>query len=193
MAKARWHYIETTHFKQSFKKLPLHRPEAFLAELEAWATTFDNSHPTAQSSRTVVNEQFEVWVNKWPNKERSKHLVRLRTMLDWYEPRALVLENFAGKSSRKGKRTSSVIISMVRIATRQGVRVEGFSRERIRDAFEGAGARTKHEIATAIAQKFPELSPRIPRPSRPWMNEHLSTGRATASRSLPTPCRRSVG
>lgn len=33
------------------------------------------------------------------------------------------------------------------------------------------GAANKHQIATAVVQKFPELAPRLPPDRKPWMSE----------------------
>jgi len=35
----------------------------------------------------------------------------------------------------------------------------------------GSDATTKQEIAIAIAERFPELAPRLPRFRKPWMSE----------------------
>ena len=35
----------------------------------------------------------------------------------------------------------------------------------------GSDATTKQEIAIAIAERFPELAPRLPRSRKPWMSE----------------------
>jgi hypothetical protein len=41
----------------------------------------------------------------------------------------------------------------------------------VKQAFSESGASTKHEIAVAIAKRFPELAPRLPRFRKPWMSE----------------------
>ena len=46
-------------------------------------------------------------------------------------------------------------------------------RDSVLKTFEPSGT-TKHEIALAIAQAFPELTSRLPRKRRPWMSEDES-------------------
>jgi hypothetical protein len=41
----------------------------------------------------------------------------------------------------------------------------------VKQVFSESGASTKYEIAVAIAQRFPELAPRLPRFRKPWMSE----------------------
>jgi Holliday junction resolvasome RuvABC endonuclease subunit len=51
------------------------------------------------------------------------------------------------------------------------VKVRSFSRAKVKQAFSESGASNKHEIATTIAGRFPELAPRLPRFRKPWMSE----------------------
>ena len=44
----------------------------------------------------------------------------------------------------------------------------------MREAFLQYGARTKQQIATDIANQFPELAPRVPPVRSCWMTEHYS-------------------
>ena len=41
----------------------------------------------------------------------------------------------------------------------------------MKQAFSESGATTKYEGAVAIAKRFPELAPRLPRFRKPWMSE----------------------
>ena len=41
----------------------------------------------------------------------------------------------------------------------------------MKQAFSESGASNKYEIAVAIANRFPELAPRLPRFRKPWMSE----------------------
>jgi hypothetical protein len=49
--------------------------------------------------------------------------------------------------------------------------VRSFSRVKVKLVFSESGAQTKQEIAVAIAKRFPELAPRLPRFRKPWMSE----------------------
>jgi hypothetical protein len=51
------------------------------------------------------------------------------------------------------------------------VKVRRSSRAWIKRAFAKSGASTKQQIAVAIANRFPELAPRLPRFKKAWMSE----------------------
>ena len=57
------------------------------------------------------------------------------------------------------------------VAAKRGVASTSFSRADVRACFKHVGARTKREIALAIAREFPELEPRLPPVRRIWMSE----------------------
>ena len=57
------------------------------------------------------------------------------------------------------------------LTSQSKVRVKSVSRAELKQAFAESGAGTKYEIAMAIANRFPELAPRLPRFRKPWMGE----------------------
>jgi hypothetical protein len=57
------------------------------------------------------------------------------------------------------------------LALSRNVKVKTLSRAEVKQAFAESGAGTKYEIAIAIANRFPELTPRLPRFRKPWMSE----------------------
>ena len=57
------------------------------------------------------------------------------------------------------------------LTSQSKVRVKSVSRAELKQAFAESGAGTKYEIAMAIANRFPELAPRLPRFRKPWMSE----------------------
>jgi Holliday junction resolvasome RuvABC endonuclease subunit len=92
-------------------------------------------------------------------------------LIERYQPSVLVLEDYAGKGSRRCRRVTELIDEISQLARRKTVRVRGFSRTKVKQAFSESGASTKQEIALAIAKRFPELAPRLPRFRKPWMSE----------------------
>ena len=46
-----------------------------------------------------------------------------------------------------------------------------YSRAQIRDCFAFFGAKNKYDIASLIAQEFPQLASRCPPERKPWMSE----------------------
>jgi len=102
-------------------------------------------------------------------KERSLELIA--DLIDQYQPDVIVVEDFAGRGSRRCKRVQELIARIIKLGSEKKVRIRDFSPLSVKKAFFGSGASTKHQIATAIAQRLPELAPRVPPFRRCWMSE----------------------
>jgi Holliday junction resolvasome RuvABC endonuclease subunit len=92
-------------------------------------------------------------------------------LIDQYEPNVLVLEDYAGKGARRCRRVVELIDDISNLAMKRKVKIRTFARAEITKKFAETGAQTKYEIAIAIANRFPELAPRLPRFRKPWMSE----------------------
>jgi len=92
--------------------------------------------------------------------------------VEQYEPAVVVLEDYAGKGSRRCQRVAGLIDEIPELAVKRKVRVKKFSRAEVKEVFAESGAATKQQIAMAIAKRFPELAPRLPRFRKPWMGEN---------------------
>jgi hypothetical protein len=57
------------------------------------------------------------------------------------------------------------------LSSKRNIRVRRFSRVKVKQALSECAATTKYDIAVAIAKRFPELAPRLPRFRKPWMSE----------------------
>jgi RNase H-fold protein (predicted Holliday junction resolvase) len=95
----------------------------------------------------------------------------IEEMIDRYCPDAIVVEEYDGRGSRRCSRVAELIKSASRLATKRKIKVGRISRSEVRDAFSESHAYTKHQIAEAIASRFPELVPRLPRFRKAWMPE----------------------
>lgn len=104
------------------------------------------------------------------NKNRQC-LKKVGELLDYYQPDVLVVENCAAKGSRRCARVRRLIEAICEHAIRRKIRVRRVSCRQIQLAFAEFGAETKHEIATAIAERFPELAPHLPPLRKAWMSE----------------------
>ncbi|MHB8519870.1 MAG: RuvC family protein [Limisphaerales bacterium] len=96
-------------------------------------------------------------------------LRKVRELVDQYQPTVVVLENCAARGSRRCARVQRLIERIRALAIKNGVKPRLVSRAQVRNAF--APASTKHEIACAIAERFPELAPLLPPVRKPWMSE----------------------
>jgi len=105
------------------------------------------------------------------NNKNAKSLKLIDDLIDRYEPNVIVVEDYEGKGSRRCRRIQMLIDGMSTLASKRTVRIRSFSRAKVKQAFFESGAVNKYEIATAIAGRFPELVPRLPRFRKPWMSE----------------------
>jgi hypothetical protein len=94
---------------------------------------------------------------------------RLEDILARLRPEVLIIEDFENWPETSLRTRARDFLNGVRlIAFLQGLRLETISRREVRERL---GTTTKQQLATVIAERFPELAPRLPRPRRPWMSE----------------------
>jgi len=105
-----------------------------------------------------------------PAKE-DRCLAGVAAQIKFFAPTVLVLENTAGRGSRRCHRVRQLIQAIRSLAAKMGVRTRLISRRQVKAAFATTGALTKHQIALAIAQQLPELARRVPPHRKPWMSE----------------------
>jgi Holliday junction resolvasome RuvABC endonuclease subunit len=110
-------------------------------------------------------------VKETKNDKKRRSLKLIDELVNDYQPYAMVVEDYAGKGSRRCDRVTGLIDEIRELALKRKVKVKSFSRTEIKKAFAESGATTKQEIAIAIAKRFPELAPRLPRFRKPWMSE----------------------
>jgi Holliday junction resolvasome RuvABC endonuclease subunit len=106
---------------------------------------------------------------KTDKKRRSLKLIA--ELIEQYAPGVVALEDYEGKGSRRCHRIGELINDISKLALKRKVKVKSFSRAKVKDAFSETGGSNKYEIAKAIAGRFPELAPRLPRFRKPWMSE----------------------
>src|SRR5262249_20908325 len=104
---------------------------------------------------------------KTDKKKRSLQLVA--DLIEHNQPNVIVVEDYGAKGSRRCGRVCELITEISKLAVQRKVKVRSFSRLKVKQAFAEAGATNKYEIAIAIAKRFPELAPRLPRFRKPWM------------------------
>jgi Holliday junction resolvasome RuvABC endonuclease subunit len=68
-------------------------------------------------------------------------------------------------------RVQHPIDDLSKLSVKRKIKVRSFSRRDVKRRFAESGASNKQEIAVAIANRFSELAPRLPRFRKPWMSE----------------------
>lgn len=112
------------------------------------------------------------WGTRSARSDKHRQCVsKVGELVDCYEPSVLVVEDCSAKDSRRCARVRRLIDAIVGLAKERKIRTRRFSREQVQAAFSKFGAATKHEIAVAIAERFPELAPHVPRYRKAWMSE----------------------
>lgn len=106
-----------------------------------------------------------------PSKDTRKRLKRIRSLIDWFAPDTIVVENCAGQGSRRGLRVRRQIDAIARLGMGERIPVRSYSRQTIRQCFSRFQARGKDAIARVIAREFPEIESRLPKARRPWTPE----------------------
>lgn len=98
-------------------------------------------------------------------------LRRLERLLDRFNPEILVLEAYDRDTTRRARRIADLCVAVRRTADDRGVETVAYSRADVREAFAEVKARTRREIAEAMARHFEAFRHRLPKPRRPWESE----------------------
>jgi Holliday junction resolvasome RuvABC endonuclease subunit len=117
-------------------------------------------------------EKLIDWGVKETKKNKNRMTLKLvADLIERYQPSMVVVEDYQEKGSRRSQRVSELINDISKLASNRKIRVRSVSRAKVKLAFAESGASNKHEIETAIAGRFQELAPRLPRFRKPWMSE----------------------
>lgn len=103
--------------------------------------------------------------------KNARALEALRVLVDRLQPDALVLQDCTGPLARRAKRIKHLHRLIAHFAGVQSIDLHTYSREQVRDCFSKVGARTRIEIAQAIASQVHALSHRLPPVRKIWQAE----------------------
>ncbi len=92
-------------------------------------------------------------------------------LIERYHPVVLILEDVRKGPRRRSLRIKRLFRSLVHLANASDVCLRIYSREAVRTCFTAVGAKTKYEIAQAIAQRIPAFKHRLPPVRKIWMSE----------------------
>src|SRR5689334_21880507 len=101
-------------------------------------------------------------VKKVKTNKNERCWMLIDDLIERFQPDAIVVEDFADENCRRRTRVRELIRGIITLAENRGIRSRVFSRKAVRAAFSPARAFTKQEIATAVAQRLPELAPKLP-------------------------------
>lgn len=109
---------------------------------------------------------------KTPSAGRNARCVEdVAALIRSYGPDVLVLEDCGAAGSRRCRRVRALIRNLHALASSHSIPVESIAPRFLREACTGHPHARKHEVARALATRFPELARQCPPPRKPWMAE----------------------
>jgi len=112
------------------------------------------------------------WGVKQTRKDRrEKTIGHIRQLVKLYRPGVIVTDDYQTGGRRRPERVRELIQVISEVADDLRVRHHITSWFQVKATFSRWDAKTKHEIATQIAELLPELAPRVPPRRKPWMSE----------------------
>lgn len=102
--------------------------------------------------------------------KNAKTLDAVRSLTGRYHPEAIVIED-TSHGSRRTPRIRRLYRQLSHLADTEAIPIFRYSRRDIRKCFEPLGAKTRYEIAKAIAAQIPALAHRLPPVRKIWMSE----------------------
>lgn len=104
--------------------------------------------------------------------KNAQSMAKAEKLLHFYQPDALVLQDVDAKGSRRAPRIKTLNRKVEVLAKKRKVRVKLISGKQMRTLLLGNPNGTKHEMAEALAARFPdELASRLPPKRKPWKSE----------------------
>lgn len=103
--------------------------------------------------------------------KNTRTIERVRQIIERYHPHTLVIPDCASRSARRSPRIRALALALKHLALAQQMDVQQLDRATIRRCFVSVGARTKVEIAHAIAREIPAFKHRLPPVRKIWMSE----------------------
>jgi Holliday junction resolvasome RuvABC endonuclease subunit len=100
-------------------------------------------------------------------------LSRIEKLLLRLTPEVIVLEAYDEGSSRRSARVSRLCRSIASLAANHGISVSVYTRGDVRACFASVGAKTRDEIAAAVARHIEVLRHRLPAKRLAWTSETL--------------------
>jgi len=105
------------------------------------------------------------------DKRNTRTLVRLDAILDRYRPDVLAMESHDGVRVRRCLRIQKLYLAVERRAERRYIIVHRVSRSQIENSPRMNGAKTRQEVAIAVAACITALRPHLPKPRQIWVGE----------------------
>ena len=111
-----------------------------------------------------------------PRDRNTRCLARIQALLHRLRPAEIILEQFEGSPARRSNRIRHLYRSIVQLAQSVGIEPRIFAREVIAQVFASVGAKTRYEIAIAIAARIDAFSHKLPPKRKIWLPDDKRMG-----------------
>jgi hypothetical protein len=115
----------------------------------------------------------------WGTKEvrggnkNAQCLAKVAALINAHQPDVIVLEDATAPGSRRALRIRRLSRAISSLAEDQAIDVHNYSRGAMHECFDRFGARTRYEIAMAIAKRIAAFERFLPPPRKLWMSEDV--------------------
>lgn len=140
--------------------------------LSIYPNSIGFGYAVMSSALTVLNSQV-VQVKPVSNVQAMK---RIREIINYYEPKVVVIEDYKGIGSRKSKRIQKMIDTISRYAHTKYLKTYSYSRSDIRYVFSSFNAHTKYEIACVIAENVKNMEHKLMKKRKTSESEKYMAG-----------------
>ena len=106
-----------------------------------------------------------------PEDKNVASMKQLELLVALYKPDVLVIEDATDEGSLRRDRVQQLLHQVAELGFEHELKTVQIPRLSVREVFARFGAMTKYQIAEVIAQRLPELGPKLPPPRKPWMAE----------------------
>ncbi len=110
-------------------------------------------------------------------RKHERCLRKIMTIINQYEPEALVLQDMSEQGTRRTRRIVNLNAAIRALVKSRETPVFEYSREIVRETFlQQHGVTTKQDIAEIIAKSIPAFERYLPSPRKPWQSEDSRMG-----------------
>ena len=100
---------------------------------------------------------------------------KIEALVDECDPTVVVAKEAQMRKKINSGQRRKMLDVIAGKARHGGIPVRVLGRSAVRDAFATSGFQTKHQVASALAERFAELAPILPPKRKPWQSEDYRT------------------
>ena len=103
--------------------------------------------------------------------KNTQSVAKVERLIKKYLPEVLVLQDASAEHSRRSPRIKQLSQLLIAVAQLHKIKFALISKAKLSRIFFDKSSGTKHDLATILALRFPELSDQLPPKRRPWTSE----------------------